>query len=198
MNNVHAFLVPKIKTVDTSNNLYYLTESQKAEIIDGVTERKLLNADFIPHDPVYMGFSIGLEELGKSPEIGDLNVTFLVIERLLSNRISTTKIKELVSDIFKKAFDPANVDLGSVIDISTLTSNILAIEGVKRIKTRRVDSNGNIDREIPFLNLYNFNAAFPNVDLSSTSSNISLPFFQFPFLYNGSILDRLIVEVVDT
>ena len=191
-------MVPKIKTVDNANNLFYLTESQKAEIIDSIDDRKLLNADIIPHDPIYMGFSIGLPTLGRNPELDDLDKTYLVIERLLSNRISTTKIKELVSDIFIKAFAPENVSLGGVIDLSSLTSNILSIEGVRRVKTRKLDDQGNIEREIPFLNLYNFNAAYPNIDISSTSSNLSLPFFQFPFLYNGTILDRLIVEVVDT
>ncbi len=182
LNNMHAYLVPKIKTVDENNTLFFLTESQKAEIIDGLSERKLINADIIPQDPVYMAFSVGLPEIGKTPVKDDLENTFLVIERLLTNRISTTKIRELVNNVFIDAFKAENVSLGSVIDISGITSKILAIEGVKRIKTRKIDSEGNLEYEIPFLNMYSFNSAYADIDISSTSSNISLPFFKFPYL----------------
>ena len=198
MNHVHVYMVPLIKTVDSDNNLYYLTQSQKAEIINGAVDQKMINAEIIPHDPVYAGIGIGLELIGTAPDIADLDTTYLVIERLLNDRVSIDKIQELVANIFKNYLSSSNVSLGATININDLTSQILSIPGVKGIKTRRVDSTGRILREAPFINLYNFNAVYTDVDISSSSSNITLPFFKFPFLWNGSVKDRIIVETVES
>jgi hypothetical protein len=197
MNHAHAYMVPLIKTVDSDNNLYYLTQSQKAEIINGAVDQKMINAEIIPHDPVYTGIGIGLELTGASPNITDLDTTYLVVERLLNDRISIDKIQELVANIFKNYLSSSNVSLGFTIDINDITSQILSIPGVRRIITRRVDSTGRTLREIPFINLYNFNAVYTDVDINSSSSNVPLPFFKYPFLWNGSVKDRIIVETVE-
>ena len=198
MNSLYAFMVPRIQTVDESNNLYYLTESQKAEIINNTVGEKLLNSVIVPQDPVYNGIALGLEERGSEPTLKDSETTFLVVERILNDRISSTAIQEQVADIFENTLDQENVQLGEIININSITTQILAVEGVVRLKTRRVNDNGDIVREVPFLNLFSFNAAYPDVDLESSSSNISLPLFKFPFLYNGTIKQNIIVETVES
>ena len=92
----------------------------------------------------------------------------------------------------------SNVSLGFTVDINDITSQILSIPGVRRIITRRVDNTGRTLREIPFINLYNFNAVYTDVDINSSSSNVALPFFKYPFLWNGSVKDRIIVETVES
>jgi len=198
-NQTYAFMVPRIKTVDDNNNLYYLTQSQKADIINRAAEQKILNTDIIPQDPIYTGVTVGLELTTESPSLDDIDDTYIVIERMLSDRISTTKIQHLVSSIFINTFDSDNVTLGQTININQITADILDIESVRRIKTRRVDSNtGETLREIPFLNIYTFNVVYPDVDIVSSGSNISLPYFKYPFLYNQTLKNRIIVEVVDS
>ena len=198
INSLYAFMVPRIQSVDSENNLFFLTESQKADIINNAIDEKLLNSTIIPQDPIYNGVTLGLQERGKEPVLSDNETTFLVVERLLNDRISTTSIQEQVADVFKNTFSPQNVDLGSVININEMTTRILSIEGVVRLNTRRVDEVGNTIREVPFLNLYSFNAAYPEIDIASSSSNISLPLFKYPFLWNGTIKENIIVETVES
>ena len=199
-NHVYAYMVPRIKTVDSENNLFFLTQSQKSEIINSANRQKMINAEILPQDPVYVGVGIGLQdESTDSPELDDVSSTFLVVERLLNDRISSTKIQEQVAKVFTDEFNTENVSLGYTINVNDITANILNVEGVSRIKTRKVNSaTGEIIREIPFLNLYNFNAAYPDVDINSSGSNVSLPFFKYPFLYNGSVKDQIKVEIVES
>jgi len=196
-NNLYAFMVPRVQSVDSDNNLYFLTESQKADIINNARDEKLLNSNLIPQDPVYNALSFGLEIRGQEPKVSDTEKTFLVVDRLVNERISTTAIQEQVADIFVKEFDPSNASLGYVINYNTITTKILNVEGVIRISTRRVDENGDTVREVPFLNMYSWNAAYPEVDITSSSSNIALPLFKYPFLYNGSVKNNIIVQTVD-
>jgi hypothetical protein len=60
-----------------------------------------------------------------------------------------------------------------------------------------LDSNGAIINEVPFLNLYAFNTIYDDVDIQSTASNIALPYFKYPFLYNSSLLDRILIETIE-
>ena len=199
-NSVYAFMVPRIKAVDSENNLFFLTQSQKSEIINATISQKMINAEVIPMDPVYTGVSVGLQSNTlDTPKLEDLDSTFLVVERLLNDRISSIKIQELVSNIFINEYAIGKAELGSTINVNDITAKILNIEGVVRVKTRKVNANtGILEREIPFLNLYNFNAAYPSIDINSSGSNVNLPYFKFPFLYNGSIKDRILVETVDS
>ena len=179
-------MVPRIKAVDSENNLFFLTQSQKSEIINGTISQKMVNAEVIPMDPVYTGVSVGLQSNTlDTPKLEDLDSTFLVVERLLNDRISSIKIQELVSNIFINEYAIGKAELGSTINVNDITAKILNIEGVVRVKTRKVNANtGILEREIPFLNLYNFNAAYPSIDINSSGSNVNLPYFKFPFLYN--------------
>ncbi len=199
-NHVYAFMVPRIKTVDPSNNLFYLSQSQKSEVINTAKSQKIINAEILPQDPVYTAIAIGLEDRSNiRPNIEDIDKTFLVVERLLNDRISSTKIQEQVSAVFQNELSTDKVSLGDTININEITTKILNVEGVTRIKTRKINPvTGAIVREIPFLNLYNFNAAYPDIDINSSGSNIGLPFFKYPFLWNGSVKDNVIVEIVES
>jgi hypothetical protein len=198
MNHVHVYMAPRIKTIDSSNNLYYLTQSQKSEIINSLVSTKLVNTEIIPHDPIYTAVTIGLERVGTSPVVDDIDTTYIVIDRLVNSRVSIDKIQEQVSNIFINELSPENVRLGEVVDINSISSQILKLTGVSSIRTRRVDDSGNIIREIPFLNIYSFNPIYSDIDISSTSSNLSLPYFKLPFLWNGSIKDKIIVETINS
>ena len=199
-NHVYAFLVPRIKTVDSANNLFYLSQSQKSEIVNSARGQKIINAEILPQDPVYTAIAIGLEDQSnQKPAVTDIENTFLVVERLLNDRISSTKIQEQVAGVFQTELATDNVSLGHTVNINNITTKILNIEGVTRIKTRKINPvNNQTIREIPFLNLYNFNAAYSDVDINSSGSNIGLPFFKYPFLWNGSVKDNVIVEIVES
>ena len=198
LNTVHTFVVPKLKTVDADNHPFFLTSSQKSEILNSMSSSKMANAEIIPHDPIYNAITVGLETTGTRPDVSDIGKTFLVIRRILNERFSATKIKEEVDNIFKSTFAVGTAKLGQVINLSDITAQILNIPGVQGLLTRRVNDNGEIVREVPFLNIYSFNAVYSDVDISSTSSNITLPYFKYPFLYNTTLSERILIETVES
>lgn len=132
------------------------------------------------------------------PTLSDIEYTELVIQRRQNNRISAVRIIEEVNNVFEDVLNPANVQLGEIINITDITAKILRIEGVAGIRTVKRDADtGEIIRSVPLLNLYTFNAAYADVDIVSTGSNVALPYFKFPFLYNSNLKGRINVEIID-
>ena len=198
LNTVHAFLVPKLRTVDSNNIPFFLTSSQKSEVVNSMAESKMANMEIVPHDPVYNAITVGLEPTGGTAAVSDIDKTFLVVRRAVNERFSATKIKENVNNVFKNAFNVETATLGQTINLSDMTGQILNIPGVESIITRRINDKNEIIREVPFLNVYSFNLIYSDVDIASTSSNITLPYFKYPFLYNTTLAERIIIETVDS
>lgn len=198
-NQVYAFMVPKIKISDSDNNLFYLSQAQKSEIINTARTQKIINTEIQPMDPVYVGVTVGLQDaFNDKPTLSDIEYTELVIQRRQNNRISAVRIIEEVNNVFEDVLNPANVQLGEIINITDITAKILRIEGVAGIRTVKRDADtGEIIRSVPLLNLYTFNAAYADVDIVSTGSNVALPYFKFPFLYNSNLKGRINVEIID-
>ena len=198
-NQVYAFMVPKIKIADSDNNLFYLTQAQKSEVVNTARSQKIINSEIQPMDPVYVGVTIGLQDsFNDKPSLDDIEYSELIIQRKQNNRISASRIIEEANNVFEEAFDPANIELGDILNITSISTKILAIEGVAGLRTvkRNVDT-GEITRSVPFLNIYNFNAAYADVDIASTGSNVALPYFKFPFLYSSNLKSRINVEIID-
>lgn len=196
LNTVHSFIVPRLKTVDADNNPFFLTSSQKSEILNSMRDKKMANMEIIAHDPVYNAITIGLEASNTVPTVADIDRTFLVVQRNINERFSATKLKESINNIFIDEYNSQNAKLGQVINISKITASILGLPGVNSLKTRRVSADGTVEREVPFLNIFSFNTIYSDVDLFSTSSNITLQDFKYPFLYNSTILNKIIIETV--
>tara|TARA_R110001592_G_scaffold42708_1_gene138642 strand:+ start:1056 stop:2888 length:1833 start_codon:yes stop_codon:yes gene_type:complete len=198
LNTIHAFMVPRLRTVDSSNNPFFLTSSQKSEILNSMADTKMANIEIVPQDPIYNAITVGLQDTSSAPKVDDITDSFLVIRRQINERFSATKIKENVNNIFKNTFATGTAKLGQVINLSDIAAQILNIPGVQGIITRRVNKTGQVIREVPFLNIYSFNSVYSDVDIESTSSNITLPYFKYPFLYNTTLSERIIIETVDT
>lgn len=194
-NNVYVYLVPKIKTVDSNNNLFFLSQSQKSEIINNIELIKMLNMDIIPQDPVYIAVSVGVNFNGENVSSTDTDYSQLIIQKNVTSKFSNQKIIELVNNIFVDYFSKEKTNLGSLVDITQIQSQILQIPGVISVKTRK-SHDGRI-YEVPYINLIMYNAVYSDADIISASSNVQLPFFKYPFLLNNSILDKIIVETVN-
>ena len=117
LNSVHLFLVPRLKTVDASNQPFFLTSSQKSEILNSMDSSKMSNMEIVPHDPIYNAITVGLQLPGAQPDITDIDNTRIVISRVINERFSAVKIKESVDNIFKQVFATGNAELGQTINI---------------------------------------------------------------------------------
>ena len=192
-NNVHLFMVPKIKSVDDNNNQYFLQNSQKNTILTSMASSKALNMEIVPHDPIYTAFTLGFQAPGEelTPEI--VLTTYLVIKKTTDLRVDINKITASVNNIFINYFAPENCTLGQLISLNDLITQILSVDGVSSFSMRRVLNDGTVYNDNG-LNLLVFNPNYSDVDIRIQSTDLQLPYFKFPYLYNKTILDNIIVE----
>jgi hypothetical protein len=194
LNNIYLFAVPKIRNVDEDNSLNFLTLSQKNSIINSLEDKKLVTMEVIPQDPIYMGFNLGLEKNNiEKLNVDIINDTFLVLKRRISERVSEESLKQQADNIFKNYFK--SLILGETVSLNELKVSILGLQGVDRIFTRRVDPNDiSTLNETPNISLLGFNAIYSDLDIRIYSNDTELDFFKYPFLFNGTIRNNIIVE----
>ena len=192
LNNIYFFMVPQLKSYNQENiESNYLTLSQKNSIMNSMDATKMLTTELIPEDPVYTAFNLGLEIRSDeilTPEI--INETFLVIEKATSVRSSEESIKQQINNIFINYFK--DLQLGSIVSLSDLKSQIYAINGVQNIKTRRVVDG--ITYENSNISLIAFNPVYSDIDIKIISNDTKMDYYQYPFLWNNDIQNRIIIE----
>jgi len=182
-NNIYCFCVPK-----TRNNVKsYMISEQKSLIINTIDEQKVLTAEVIIADPVYMAVDIAASATGQ-PQVTDINNTQILVYKDLVTRKSDSTIASEVNDLIISFFNRVNNNLGQHINVNQLVTDILAIEGVAHIATRINDANTIVEG----LQLLMWNPAYPSFT-TSFSTNITLEKFQFPFLYTPSMISRITV-----
>jgi len=187
-NNVNIFIVPKFTLKSDASYPQFLPNTFKNIIIDNVSERKMISHEIVPRDAIYMAFDIGFSS--KNPSVSIKNTSKLRIVRNLSNKISKEILKNKVKDAVLNFFASENNSLGGKIDLSTLTSNILKIEGVDSIRT--VNDN-EIFNGISFIS---WNPLHEESDIDYVTQTITLPFFKFPYFYSPeSLINK--IEVID-
>ncbi|MGA1047340.1 MAG: hypothetical protein ACO3UU_04980 [Minisyncoccia bacterium] len=139
-------------------------------------------------DPIYTAFDLGIDVTTNTErtveEIRE-NAT-LNIRVDSTSRLSRSKIKDLVNNIFIDYFKTTNCILGQTINLSDLSRDILDIETVIEVSTRYTLN----DRvyETPGISMVYWNPLYPQDDLNITNQTIKMPFYRFPFLYEASKL----------
>lgn len=189
-NNVYLFMVPSIRNVDENNIETFLSTSQKNTIIEAINTQKMINIEIVPQDPVYNAFNLGLQLPNEDLSTDIIDETFLVIKRDINERVSVENLKQQVNNIFVNYFKERGI--GTLLGLSDIKNQILALTGVTNIITRRVSNNLTI--ETPNISLLSFNNNYPETDIEIISSDIQLPFFKYPFLFNNTISDNIIIE----
>jgi hypothetical protein len=191
-NNVYIFAVPRIQSVDSSNTQYFLQNSQKNAIISTMNPLKALNMELVPQDPIYTAFTLGLAGSGETLTPDIAKTTFIVITKTSDARVDSNSIKNSVNTIFQNYFAPDNCTLGQLVSLSDLVSQILSVAGVANYSMRRILDDGLVINSSG-LTLLVFNPNY-STDIQVKSTDIQLPYFKFPFLFNKTILDNIIVE----
>jgi len=188
-NNVNVFCVPSFSTTDEQYP-NFLNNSFKTLIKDLTRDRKTINHEVVPRDPIYMALDFGFSN--STPTKNVYSDTKLVVYREKNDKTSKETIKKRVADVIVSYFAPESMSLGQTIDISELSSSILSVSGVKNVKTKNTKDN------IWFngVSFIMWNPMFENVDESFVNQTTSLPFFKFPYLYRPvSLINR--IEVID-
>jgi len=182
-NNVYVYAVPKLeKLTSLTTRTNYLNSAQKQLVLNDLQKVKLTTAEIIINDPVYVAIDIGVRYPGEllTPSIADN--TFLEIEREVTAKRNPEAIKQQISQIFSDYFSTLKDNLGLQISLTEITNKILAIDGVKDIRTKRTEGDQTIT--VPGISLLIYNPVYPETDIKITTQDEKLPYFKYPFLNN--------------
>lgn len=192
-NNVYCFVVPKYGSILNEETPLGLPISQKQAIVESFNDVKLINQNVVVCDPIYNAFDIGLPFPDETNTELVRSETKLKIYRDPAYNTSKELIKSNVFSIIEKFFDISNNKLGSVLNLSQLSQDILTIPGIQKIETFR--NNKNNEFFVSRINFVVWNPLYPEATLESTSQNYSLQYFQFPFFYQiSNLLNK--IEVI--
>ena len=176
-NNVNIFCVPDFTISVDESYPTYLPNSFKNLIKDLTNDKKMLSHEIIPRDPVYMAFDVGYSS---KPASKNAYFDSKIVATLDKNtRISKQTIKEAIRNKIVDFFKADSNQLGGIMNLSTLTSNILNIEGVNLIQTVNSAENATFNG----LSFVTWNPVFEGVDSEFVNQNTTMPFFKFPYFY---------------
>jgi hypothetical protein len=155
-----------------------------------VKDYKVISHEVIPRDPMYVTFKLGTT--GKTPTVNTPDHCNLVIVRENNNKVSKPSLSKQVADVIRNFLLPVNNELGGVINISKLTSDILSIQGIKNIYVENTEEGIKIDG----MSLIGWNPLYPEDDVVQINQNTALPFYKFPYLNYPASLTQYI-KVID-
>jgi hypothetical protein len=185
-NNIYVFVTPKIQPIINDTTPNYVTQSTKQLIINSTTPLKVATHNVVCCDPIYKACSFGIQLEGETESIALAEQTQLILKRDSSSRINATQIKNRAATAIVDYF--STLKLNDVIDLFVLNSTLLNIEGVKRVVTRRIDENFEVQK----INLVIWNPLYPDDDVLFTSQNYQLQAYEFAYLYNASTISKII------
>ena len=187
-NNVYVYVLPKATKLITNNYVNYLTPAQKQLIISSISDKKTLTSELVIMDPVYKAVTMGL---GKDAvDLTDITNSRLVITLLRNSKIPESVIKDRVKNILETYFNPINITLGFIVNLTDITGSILALDGVKQVTTTNQDQSTN------GLSLIVYNPSYPVNDIISTTKNFTLRNFEAVYLDNiDELMTRVVVEL---
>jgi hypothetical protein len=192
-NNVYLLVVPR----SGSQNLDFVVPAQKELINTSILTSKMATTETVFIDPVYKAASLGVSSslLDINPAIDEDICELEIIKRTSSRRDNQTIINDIVN-IFANYFNRDNTSLGQIIDIRSLTQQILNVDGVETFYTTRTD-DPSIKSE--GLSLFVWNPNYPDNDKKVTTNNISLKYFEYPFFNNlNSLSQKIKITAVST
>lgn len=189
-NNINVFCVPKFDLATDASYPDFISESFKNLIIDLTREKKMISNEVVPRDPVYIAFDIGFDN-GSASKLAYDDTKFVVV-RETKNKINKETLKKRVRDLIVDFFDASNNGLGQKLDITSLTTSILSLEGIKSIRTANTKSNSSYNG----ISFISWNPLYENVDEDFVNQTTTLPFFKFPYFYRPNALINKI-EVTD-
>lgn len=179
-NNVYITTVPKT-IPNTKNPTSNLSPAQKELITTSLKSVKTMTSEVVLIDPVYIATDLCISVDGSTDvTLDDVDNTELLIIKDPNSRRDTSSIIQDVVTVFSDYFDRSNITLGQTLDISTITSKILTVAGVKNFYTRRKDNTAIL---YAGLSMMSWNPVYPT-DRQLVTKNTSFSYFKYLFLNN--------------
>lgn len=191
-NNVYLFVVPKVeRKTSAAMQTNFLAPSQKELIKNGLLQNKMLTTDIAFQDPVYIAVDIGASLPGETPTPSITNNTMLVVERGPAAKKNADEIKKRAAQIFINYFAHSQAKLGQEIDIASISSQLVGLDGVQRVYMTRSDAPS---FKLAGVSLLMWNPVYEDKDIEVVNQNISLPVFKFPYMFDeAGFIDKIVV-----
>jgi hypothetical protein len=185
-NNIYIYTIPK------SDDIIYLTEPQKESINTKIRDLKPLTSNTVLIDPIYMflDFYLPIDNIN----FQEISNTKLYIYKKNNNKRASSSILFDVEDIFKKYFTKTANKIGQEIDLYKMNSEILTVDGIDYITTKREDTG----TELEGITVLCWNSIYPELDSKVYSQNFILEDFQYPIFNNLSNIKNRINIVEET
>ena len=185
-NNIYIYTIPK------SDDIIYLTEPQKELINTKLKDLKPLTSNTVLIDPVYMFLDFYLSIGGINQT--DIFNTKLNVYKKNNNKRSSSAILFDIENVFNNFFTKTSNKIGQEIDLYKINAEILKIDGVDYITTKREDTG----TEVQGISVLCWNSIYPELDSKTYSQNFILEDFQYPIFNNlTNIRNRInIVEEI--
>lgn len=184
-NNIYIYTVPKNDLQD------YTSPPQKELIVNKIRPIKTATSNIVVMDPVYMYIDFYAKSPLTSPTVSDLDKSTLMITKSKTTKRSDSSIISDIKSLFTSLFNSEKSELGQLIDLYQLNSNILEIDGVQSVRTYRSDTNTYING----ISILMWNYLYPSQDSNVYTQNINLKYFQYPVFNNvNSIENRIKIE----
>ena len=176
-NNTYICAIPK---VSQGSSLKYLLPAQKEIILSNIKQLKTLTSEIVFLDPVFKAVSFGVKNENDEVFIEDADLCELLLVKSGNSRRSIRSIQNEAESTFKEFFNPINAKLGGTFAYSTLVNQLLSIDGVSQIRTRRIDT----DEYFEGLSFFMWNPTYPDLDKRSIVNNIEVQDFEFVYFEN--------------
>ena len=177
-NNIYIYAVPKAEKSNSymiKNN--YLTAAQKSVIIDSLRSNKVLTAETVIVDPVYVAIDVGASQSGEVLTSALKDNTKVQITRAKNSRVSMDNIKKQADSIIRSYFKLSA--LGATLNFADVTNQIAGLTGVKSIHTIRTDIE---NVKLQGINFIYYNPVYPDINIESSSSSVTLDYFKYAYL----------------
>lgn len=204
----------KFSDASDVNNVYlWIKMRDDADIYTEIFDEKVQSIKMLTQEPVYLKpLNVCFCISAQSPENARLQYfddaqtnnefdpdchSYLEITVDDNMLYSISEIHTRISRIIEDFFDERNFELGALVNYNDLTTKILEINGVVRIRTvyhNNEDKNGEIERIVPGISFATWTEGFIDLgdDLDISNTSRSLEVFQFPKLYQkNKLINRI-------
>ena len=195
---------------DTNNVYLWIKTHNDSDIYSTLLDTDIQPIKMLTQEPTYLkplivNFAISAQDVesaqfqyfnddNDTTEFDPDNQSWLEIT-INDNAIHTTNdINLKVANVIKDYFKEENMHLGQVIDYSKITTQILDIGNILRIRTVYRSNKTSEERIINGIAFATWTSSFINLgdDLSISNTTISLEDFQFPRLYKANTIQNKI------
>lgn len=186
-NNVYICGLPR---TSQGSSLKYLLPAQKEAIIAGLEPLKNMSTEISFMDPIYKAIGFGISSSSTiGPGVTDLTI-LEIVKTPRSNKNNNLILQQVVS-IFENYFSINSTRLGQNFPYTKVVSEILSLDGVSSMRTRRTDNQEVYDG----LSFLMWNPNYPNLDFYQITNNKEMNPFDVVYFNDISIINNKLVIV---